>query len=626
MKILNKIVLACVALCTMNACSNVLNVKDESSINSDVWNNESSANLYLNSLYGNGLPAFGTGSGISDETNDMSNLLTGNLEAGTAASYLANGSLMSFSTTNYNVIRYINIAFGEMESSTLGTDVKEKIDGQLSFLRAWEHWKMTLLYGGVPYMTSTVDPFSSDSAALNTVRNKTSECIEYIKSDLNLAIADLPATWSGEYTRPTRATAAALLGRIMLFYASPEFTDPSDDNYKVRWDSAYAVNKRALALADDDGYGLLDCSTSSNSDITSYTKYNFNYIFSNQNKNNKEIIWARPYADDIFTNTFENSTRPTDETVSGSSTPSNCPSWDLVKAFPMSDGQDISTSTDYDSVHFYKNRDPRFYSDVVFNGSLYTFPDNTSRIQWTYSDKSGKYADGASYHSETGFYCRKMIDQTLSKSNTAKGYTDWVEIRYAEVLLNCAECAAEKYMLGEGDNYQSEALEYLGKIRARAGILEGSSYYGLKTGNFSLIERVMNERRIELCFENKRFWDLRRRNMFANDLGDNVKKLNGWKKAGSCLELTTPKAVVAQITALYGTKGLDYLYTNYFQGEETELGPAAKSIAFPQPSKSELLSGTRSYNFFDIPTDALNRCTAVAQTLGWPSGSFNPFE
>jgi hypothetical protein len=620
MKNIKNICLAALAVFALASCDDVLNIPDNSAISTEIWNNETSANLYVNSLLAKMMPSFNTGASYSDETYNTNDMLTGDLEAGTAYSYMVDGANCQLSDVTYKNIRGINIALEAMKSSTMLAETQKKILGQLYFLRAWQYWRIVLTHGGIPYITDVQNPYG-DSTVTYTARNKTSECIEYLKADLNAAIADLPAKWSTEYARPCRAAAAALLGRIMLFYASPQF---NPDNLKARWDSAYAYNKKAKDIADADGFALLDCSTGSslnNDDYKSFTgtSYGFNGIF--LDKQNSEVIWARPYYNNVYMHSYENSTRPCDQTADRTTAPSNAPTWALVKAFPDKNGVDISVSDLYDSTYYYKDRDPRFYSDIVFNGELYTFPGYADRIQWTYKNKSGKLGmDNEAVVSETGFYCRKMIDQSLDKSNTYKGYTDWVEIRYAEVLLNLAECAAET-------GNEDEAYTLLGSIRARAGIPEGTQYYGLKAGSFSLIERIMNERRIELCFENKRFWDLRRRNMFADDLGANIKKLNGWKLNSSRLTFTAPNVSNnKQITTLYTSKGIDYIYKTFLVASEPTLGPLVKALNFPQPTKAEVLAGSRSYNFFDISTDYINRSPALQQTLGWENGKFNPFE
>jgi hypothetical protein len=134
-----------------------------------------------------------------------------------------------FNDTYYGKIRRINIALEKMETSSLAGDAYNRIVGQAYFLRAWAYWNLVAVYGGVPYITRSVNPYVDDSTTLDPPRNKTSECINYLCDDLDDAIATLPASvmayqnGTSQYARVTRAAAAALKGRILLFYASPQF-------------------------------------------------------------------------------------------------------------------------------------------------------------------------------------------------------------------------------------------------------------------------------------------------------------------------------------------------------------------------------------------------------------------
>jgi hypothetical protein len=289
-----------------------------------------------------------------------------------------------------------------------------------------------------------------------------------------------------------------------------------------------------------------------------------------------------------------------------------------------------------DLTKFYLNRDPRFYATVAFNGGFYQLEGNASRRQWNYScpQKIGNtittyYAENVTSEkvSPTGFYCRKMVDPSLGRNSMVKSTTDWIEMRYAEVLLNLAECAFEY----EGAN-STIGYDCLKQIRERAGIEPGTDgFYGLKSNPaISPIELTLLERRIELAFEGKRFYDLRRRNMFTSNLGNNIFKLNGWKKSGSGYTITL-KAVKDTAIFLYPQKRdtvkLENLY-KYFTMTAKSTGPVVKSINYiAVTDPTTLLSTTTgNYNFFDIPQDILTRSPALVQTIGWQNGTFNPFQ
>ncbi len=626
MKIKN-LILVIAALPIFTACSDFLDVKDESAINPAIWDNENSAKLYLNNIYSMVMPSFGgespVGDGnlvsISDENDGMgSRLLLGTLEA---------GSVGSFSAATYQAIRYVNIAFEAMKTSTLDKAAQNRILGQLHFFRAYQHWKLVNVYGGVPYMKDVVD-YESEEWIKNAVRNKTSECIALLEQDLDSAISKLPAAWpTDEYARITRAGAAALKGRILLFYASPQF---NPDNNKARWQKALDANIAAQQICLTDGYGLMDITTNVSTQWPVAT--DLNKIFSTKKSaGNKEVILVTPYLQAQKYHGYESAVRPA-EVTNGDGRPSNLPTWDLVAAFPMKDGSPAFTyqgttahkvtyTGNADIRKFYQNRDPRFYSTIAYNGCYYPLEGNGNRRQWTYTGGEATTSDKVT---TTGFYCRKMVNPLISGADMDKTYTDWVELRFAEILLNIAECAYEV----EGENSQT-AIDKLVAIRQRAGIEPGTdNLYGIKSNaSFSLLETILNERRIEFAFEGKRFWDLRRRNMFTNDLGTQTTMLNGFKKSGSGYTFALNGITAANFDLIKADLPVDSVY-KYFKLTAKSTGPLVKPIAYKAILTSAELATTvtGNYNFFDIPQTILTRSPALDQTLGWENGEFNPFE
>jgi hypothetical protein len=207
-----------------------------------------------------------------------------------------------------------------------------------------------------------------------------------------------------------------------------------------------------------------------------------------------------------------------------------------------------------------------------------------------------------------------------------KSSTDWIEMRYAEVLLNLAECAFET-------NNTETGYDCLKLIRSRAGIDAGTDgYYGLKSSSdITPIELVLNERKVELAFEGKRFYDLRRRNMFTSDLGTYIYKLKGWQKSGSgfIFELKNPgsDSIMFKNSALRDTIQFNNLY-KYFNIIPKSTGPLVPKIAYICVPDSATLKTTTTgnYNFFDIPQDILTRSMAIKQNYGWQNGAFNPFQ
>lgn len=594
-------------------CNDFLDIKDESAINSDIWNSEESAENYVNELCRQCMPTWGgflntAHNGMSDEVKADNNMIYGSL---------ASGSQGAFSATTYLPIRYINIAFDEIaDNGSLTGDAYNNIEGQLYFLRAWQHWKMILMHGGVPYMRDVVG-YTSDYAIKNAPRDKTSDCIKYLTSDLNKAIEMLPASWPGEeYGRVTRAAAAAFLGRVLLFYASPQFTpDQTGDVASERWMAAYNANLRADSICRVDGYGLLDCSVTKTGQWP--VKTDINKIW--WTAPNKEAIMVRVYSSDNNPNNYEENVRPGFQTGE-TGTVSNQPSLRLVMAFPNADGTEYTK--DATDLYYWKDRDPRFYSTIVYNGCYLPYVDNESYRQWTYSK-----GDPSVKSTTTGYYCRKMLDPTTSKYD--KAGTDWIEIRYAEVLLNLAESALE---VGREDTMYS----CLGQLRARAGIPEGDYYYGLKAPDrrFNDLELVMNERFIELAFENKRFFDLRRRNMFTEDLGPNIKHLNNEYPMTWAINYSYISSSPSKLKAFEEVRdgmSMDDV-SEVMKAAQVSPTVTANDVAYrAYPDSTSLMEAAPhgSYNFFDISSDILLRSPAIKQTLGWNKAGeeyFNPFE
>jgi hypothetical protein len=178
-----------------------------------------------------------------------------------------------------------------------------------------------------------------------------------------------------------------------------------------------------------------------------------------------------------------------------------------------------------------------------------------------------------------------------------------MEIRFTEVLLNLAEAAA-------GVNKLSEGYDELKAIRARAGIEAGADgLYGLQAGmnRAEMIAAVLYERQIELAFEGKRYWDLRRHKLIETTL--NGKRRNGAVVTYKSFGGMTPAQFQLQRTNMT----LDSAYTNYFT-----IAPKVLDTRYAINWKPE-------YYFFAIPTSAINNNPRLEQTTGW-GGTFDPLQ
>ncbi|MBN2698269.1 MAG: RagB/SusD family nutrient uptake outer membrane protein [Bacteroidales bacterium] len=563
---------------SLSGCEKVLDKQDLNALDDDVWESVSLSTQYLNKLYQDNMPGFslGTNSGYSDETFYDNDFVYG---------LLIESSVGNFSLATFNKIRNINLMIEGVESSSIDEESKNLLGAQAHFLRAWRYWELVNLYGGVPMVLDVQDPWFDE---LNIPRSKTSECIDAIVSDLDEGIQNLPARYINpdDYGRITSVAAAAMKGRVLLFWASPSF---NPENKAERWQRAYTANLEAKQLLDDEGYGLLD---------------DFSQIFLVEGNANTEAIMVRSYDDTYIYGGWEASVRP----PSGGGNGSNAPTWNLVKAFPMANGMlPDEAGSGYNATYYWQNRDPRFYHTIAYNGCEWELTGREETVQWTYFLNSQEDRRTPS----TGFYCRKGSNPEIHKDNTDRTPTDWIEIRYAEVLLNLAECANET-------DRMNEAYDLLKLVRERAGIEPGANnMYGLKESmtKSEMREIIMIERQVELAFENKRYWDLRRRNMYIESLGAYTPKLNGTQRMG-IIVMPKPPLQAEDIDTIRNTIDVNSAdYTTYFMVIPKKLDTQYK-INYLQPK----------YNFFAIPQNILDRSPAIKQTLGWENGEFDPYE
>lgn len=559
-------------------CSDVLdNVKDLGNYpGQGTFDDVQTANAYLAALYNSTLSGWPLNQGNNaDESGSIigPDWITTN-----------NGTMKYWP---YSTIRRINILLTELPNGLVAEDKKAAIIAQAKFLRAYHYFKMVYYHGGVPIIEN-VQELTDD---LLVKRNSTKECFDFIIRDLDEAIAVLPAKYTGEDRgRIDKASAMSFKGRVLLFKASPQFnsSNPYGNQY---WAEAYAANKAAKDFLDANGYGLLD-----------------NYVDVFETEGHKENILSVIYKDPVKSNgRGENSVRPLSETKNA--TGGDQPIWAIAEAYPMLDGKkpgDPSSAYSYDVQTFWKNRDPRFAANLVWNGAIYELSGKGGRRQYTMTniaqsvDAFGYVIQGESQY-RTGLFCRKGIKESLTPELVTTNDYDWPEIRYAEVLFNYAEAANETGKSGD-------AVEVLKSIRKRAGIEAGANgMYGLKEGmsREELRLAIMDEKYIEMLFEGQRFWDLRRHRM--------LNKLDGMHKYG-IMAMKVNGHTYDQVTPDDIAKGNKYeLLPEDFEYQVVELitnGPKQMSM----PAK---------YTFFPIQLDHIDKNPNLEQNKDW-GGTFNP--
>lgn len=590
-----------IAFCVLAfaSCSDVLDKKDLSAINEeDVWVDEDLTESFLNEIYDDNLDGWPiNASATSDDASGQGGAIYGELTANSNGIYAG----------LYRNIKDINLFLekvgeGELASKTL-------FMAQAHFFRAKAYFDLVSTYGGVPLVLKV--PVQGVDE-LEVPRNRTSECITQIISDLDTAINGLPNVYddsSSDYGRITKGAAMAFKAKVLITYASEQF-DPNQS--AGRWQAAYDAISAAKTNLEANGKGL-------HPDFE-------NFWFDESNSNVEAIIIRRFNVD--RTQNRDAGCRPFVVGTNGESW--DKPTISILEAFPMKDGKAITDGTSsytYDSGAFWLNRDPRFEATIAHNGAMWDLndpePQKTSALHWAFQE-SRIEAQSDSRISPSALYCRKAVNVSVAGGNpTLLNTTDWIEMRYTEVLLFAAEAANE---IGN----TSEAYDALIAIRQRAGIdAGGDNMYGLQAGmdQDQMRDAIFLERRIELTYEGKRSSDLRRRRMYG--------MLNGMHRKGYVIERTAAfdaldpsdeildDRIALEEGILDGSIDINdpTVYNTYFDTQVRSLERDGNTTEDGTP-----INYQDNYYFFDLPQSAMDKNPSLVQTEGWPGGSFNPLD
>ncbi|MCR8873050.1 RagB/SusD family nutrient uptake outer membrane protein [Phocaeicola barnesiae] len=500
---MRQIIIICGLIFILGNSSCSLDYENTGAITPDnVWQDKTMISAFLTDIYGRMLPGWPVNANNTDEgmngPRDMSSYARGQITVDNQGQGF-----------DYSKIDRINFFLDKIQSTTVLTEVEKKqLKGQALFWRAWDYWGKVFSLGGVPLILTPQD--MTDTESLFVPRNTTTECVTQILADLDEAIACLPDTWEGEdYGRIDKGCAMAFKGRVLLQYASPLF---NPDNNRQRWQNAYDANLEAVNFLKSVGKGL----------------YEGNFADIWYDEQNKEVIMVNQfyYPDHKFS---QASIRP--EPLSGGAANANEAILPLLLAYPKIDGTPLeldidrlATDASYNEqfmTEFYVDRDPRFYatifcpgteypcSDRLIDGAKYwnawkLLPNEESETGYQYVTLIFDQLSQGVGKGSTGYFQKKGLDYDLTSANREDADVDWIEIRFAEVLMNMGEAANE---IGKTD----EALQVLYDIRKRAGIQSTDGKYGITAMSQDEIrEAYINERFIEFAYEGKRFNDLRR--------------------------------------------------------------------------------------------------------------------
>jgi len=416
-------------------------------------------------------------------------------------------------TTSFQMVRIANIFLKNKDSIPVSGSTRDYWTGQVRFLRAWYLFILLKNYGGIPLIG---DKIFADNEKIDVARSSFETCIKYLTDELDAAAAALPASYrSGDVNqiRVTKGSALSVKARMLLYAASPLFNSGprADDPGHLltfsnadpeRWKQASDAAKAVINL------GVYSLYASSATPL--YTLF-----LQNTPQAEHVLVYWQPTttANNFY---IEASANPTSRGgMNGWQGVKYFPTQEMVDEFDMVNGLRVTDpASGYPGIgdNMYKNRDPRLTYTVNYNGairSLGSFGDQpvntytgvipTGNAAATSASLDGIYTSTGTL---TGYFRYKMCNGA-----TGELYRPWVVMRYAEVLLNAAEATNEYY------GATAEVYDWLKQIRSRAGIMAGTNgLYGLKAGmtKEEMREAIRHERRVELAFEEHRFWDIRR--------------------------------------------------------------------------------------------------------------------
>ncbi|CAN5162465.1 RagB/SusD family nutrient uptake outer membrane protein [soil metagenome] len=487
-----------------------------------VWQDPSLVEAFVNEIYrglNHGLRELMLGS-LIDETQFIHNygstqIVQSNINSADIGSF-SRGDFSEFNwITLYRNIRQINLFMENIDDVPFTDESwRERMKGEVHFLNAYFYHNLVRLYGGVPLVKRI---FNLEDDFLIS-RSSLDESIQYIIEQSDLAASLLPLSYAGtgDVGRVTKGAALALKSRILLYAASDLYNDPSwaggytnleliastSGNRTEKWQRAKDAAKAVMDLGI---YRLHDTENPVQDYIDLFLL-----------KDSEEVIFSRFFiktrgrADAVFPGLANG---PNGYHNWGGNTPIQ----ELIDDYEMVDGTKFNWSDPAHASAPYENRDPRLYASILYDhapwrqrpsdtrdldpeGKVIIRSVETTPGVWTpgLDTREGPVEDWNGGYS--GYYLRKFIDPTVEHEYARDGGTQeapWQYFRYGEILLNYAEACL-------GLEQWEEAIIYINMIRERAGMPEVT-----ETGA-ALIDLYRNERRIELAFEQHRFFDVRR--------------------------------------------------------------------------------------------------------------------
>ncbi len=465
---------------------------------------------------------------------------------------------------DYGFIRELNLHIANLTTISTGKIAADKLNyfiAEARFLRAYNYFVMVVQYGGVPLITEVTE-YMDDPLPLAVPRNKESEIYDFIISEMNDIIDDLSNAKSK--TRATKGAAMALKCRAALYAGTLAYNHDKSASKTLNLASgATGIEKSkaenylkacldAFAELEKLGYQLYIKNTD--------PADNYYEAFTTEQENNPEIIFCKAYDGVNLKNSFTARAIARTQTKLDKSGAQINPLLNLVNDYEIlntrekkdidayAGNEKIESMSDYRSSYQYNiynnpedifaGRDPRLAGTILYPGSTfrglpidlqaglaiptaegYEFKaartiggissDRYEGQKLTGEDGPLCDGDGNWYISHSGFLLKKFVDAAAGSEINGASKVPYIIFRFGEALLNASEAAFYLNSLGitdyNGHSTKTMALDYINRVRQRAG----GDIFRL-TENELTFDRIVNERRVELAFEDHRYNDLKR--------------------------------------------------------------------------------------------------------------------
>ncbi|MCC8038968.1 MAG: RagB/SusD family nutrient uptake outer membrane protein [Bacteroidales bacterium] len=409
-------------------------------------------------------------------------------------------------TRYWSSIRSCNVFIERIPTAVVRSeDVRKRLEGECRTLRAFYYLQMVKWFGDLPIIDYVV---SVDATFENARKQPAVDVLKWIVQECQdiMTYDNLPWRLSSgnETRRMSKAVAAAIASEASLFAASTLY-----NNGENLWEWAYQVNMDALSKLRSNGYELYTQMQTDNYN-SAYGEYFAQDESLGTSPADRETILYNPNVN--HQQWYVNGT-PLQDCYSAS----NVPSQELVDSYdmlatgkPVLDLENPYLDTDhlepnytsdsgYNAKRPYDGRDPRFDATIIHNKSIIYIGTERAEVRTEEGGNCEVRSQSRTY-TRTGYYFRKYHHyNSYASGNQPDGH--WKFYRLGVVILNAAEAAAESGHIGE-------AMELVNEIRHRAGF--DPSVDVTASGIDDARLKVRHERRIEMAFEEHRFFDCRR--------------------------------------------------------------------------------------------------------------------